>query len=58
MVTPGQLDVYTDDALTTRVFAAPLIKCRVAREAVADGRLQKGCDFAFGLRLMMAPRLD
>jgi hypothetical protein len=35
------LDVYADGDMKSRVFTMPLAKCRVEREVVRDGRLQK-----------------
>jgi hypothetical protein len=35
------LDVYADADMKSRVFTMPLAKCRVEREVVRDGRLQK-----------------
>ncbi|EKX43973.1 hypothetical protein GUITHDRAFT_110081 [Guillardia theta CCMP2712] len=53
VVRQGQLDLYEDDSMQKLVMTVPLSQCRIEKTRVMDGRLQQGCDFEYGIRVVL-----
>eukprot|EP00960_Hanusia_phi_P065379 766077-Hanusia_phi.AAC.1 len=53
VVRQGQLDLYEDDSMQKLVMSVPLSQCRIEKTRVLDGRLQQGCDFEYGIRVVL-----
>ncbi|KAJ1468461.1 hypothetical protein T484DRAFT_1855133, partial [Baffinella frigidus] len=53
----GRLDLYESEDVTKVVQTVPLQECRVEKLQVRDGRLQEGCDFECGIRVVLGKGL-
>ena len=53
----GRLDLYENETMAKIVSTVPLQQCRVEKLVVQDSRLQDGCDFEHGIRVVLGKGL-
>jgi len=53
----GRLDLYENETMAKIVSTVPLQQCRVEKLVVRDSRLQDGCDFEHGIRVVLGKGL-